>query len=370
MIRRLYYGMRYGTYLKSEHGVKKFAEMSMGQLIRKVTKKSAFYREMNENLLVEKANLRMRSDELSEQHLLNAGKFFSVRRRLWANSLLLTGVLLAAFFLYHVSMMAVVGLDADLSPFMMSLVSIFLALVLTGGGVIVTERLIESIIPAHSEDEELAVRRRAVGVLWAFLLIGIEMSILGLTSVQAGSFATSTQNAAVYYGFITLALLLPIAAGTVRWDAMHYIDSFKTTRAHRQIDSRLAQIDSILRQNEEYESNFYKVNSIWYWDLLNEFKTYKDVYNDRHDIVENLAGHFAQTYDTFQAEAQKRYESDIRDITTKSIRKLESGDRRPVGSKLGQAPARLRTISDYDGSRAEDGNAESSGLYMSPRPIR
>ncbi len=370
MLRRLYYGTRFGTYLKSEHGVKKFAEMSMGQLIRKVTKKSAFYREMNENLLVEKANLRMRSDELSEQHLLNAGKFFSVRRRLWANNLLLIGVMFAAFFLYHVSMMAVVGLDAGLSSFMTGLVSAFLALVLTGGGVIVTERLIESVIPAGTEDEELTARRRAVGLLWGFLLIGIEMSILGLTTVQAGNFATTTQSSAVYYGFVTLALLLPIAAGTVRWDAMHYVDAFKTTRAHRQIDSRLAQIDSILRQNEEYESNFYKVNSISYWDQLNEFKTYKDVYNERRDIVENLTGHFSQTYDTFQTEAQKRYESDIRDITTKSIRKLESGDRKPVGSKLGQVPARLRTISDYDGYRSEDGNSESSGIYMSPRPIR
>src|SRR5690625_6510637 len=169
---------------------------------------------MNENLLVEKANLRMRSDELSEQHLLNAGKFFSVRRRLWANNLLLIGVMFAAFFLYHVSMMAVVGLDAGLSSFMTGLVSAFLALVLTGGGVIVTERLIESVIPAGTEDEELTARRRAVGLLWGVLLIGFELSILGLTIVQPGSFATTKQSSAVNYGCLKLTIYHPIAPVT------------------------------------------------------------------------------------------------------------------------------------------------------------
>lgn len=367
MIRRLYFSSLYGSYLQSEHGVKKFAEMCMGQLIRKVTKKSAFYREMNENLLVEKANLRMRQDELSEQALLNPGKFFSVRRRTWANTLILIGVILGAFFMYQMSVMAFVGPETGLSSFMRWFVSAILALVLAGGGLVVTERLIESFIPSGPEEEDIAVRRKAVGVLWAFLLIGIELSIVGITSVRAGGLAEATESGALYYGFMALAVLLPIIAGTVRWDAMLYIDSFKTTRAHRQIDSRLAQIDSILRQNEEYESNFYKMKSISYWDLLNEFKTYKDVYNEKHDVVENLSGHFSQTYDTFQGEANKRYQSDIRDITSKSMRKLETGDRQPVGSKLGQSPGRLRTISDAGGHERNGGEGE---FYLSPKPVR
>lgn len=366
MIRRMYFSSRYGSYLHSEHGVKKFAEMCMGQLIRKVTKKSAFFREMNENLLVEKANLRMRQDELTEQPLLSPGQFFSVRRRIVANSLLLTGVMAAAFFLYHISVMAFVGAETGLSDFMRWIISAVLALVLTGGGLVVVERLIEAVVPTGPEDEDAAVRRKAVGVLWAFLLVGIELSILGIVSVRAAEFADATESGLLYYGFVVLSLLLPIIAGTVRWDAMQHVDKYKTTRAHRQIDSRLAQIDSVLRQNEEYESNFYKMKSISYWDLLNEFKTYKDVYNERHDIVESLSGHYAQTYDTFQAEAHKRYESDIRDITSKSMRKLETSDRKPVGSKLGQGP-RLRSLPDTGGF---DGDRTDSDFYLSPKPVR
>src|SRR5690625_7792751 len=128
--------------------------------------------------------------------------------------------------------MAVACLDAGLSAVRTGLVSAFLALVLTGGGVIVTGRLIESVIPAGTEDEELTARRRAVGLLWGFLLIGIEMSILGLTTVQAGNFATTTQSSAVYYGFVTLALLLQVAAGKVGWDSMDYRAALQYTASH------------------------------------------------------------------------------------------------------------------------------------------
>lgn len=338
----------------------------MGQLILKVTKKSAFFREMNENMLVEKANLRIRQDELTAQPLLSPGEFFSVRRRVWAGSSLLLGVIAAAFFLYHVSVLAFVGADAGLAPFVCWVLSAILALVLTGGGLIVVERLLESIIPSGPEDEDAVVRRKAQGVLWAFLLIGIELSILGLISVRAADFHSVSGSTLLYYGFITLSLLLPLVAGTVRWDAMQYVDRYKSTRAHRQIDGRLAQIDSILRQNEEYESNFYKMRSIVYWDQLNDFKTYKDVYNDRNDIVESLSGHYAQSYDSFQAEATKRYEADIRDITSKSMRKLESSDGSPAGSKLGQGP-RVHTLSDTGASSKDRTRSE---VYLSPKPVR
>ena len=51
---------RSGPYLRNEQGVQKYSEMALGQLVRTVARKSRFYREQSENLLVEKANLRQR----------------------------------------------------------------------------------------------------------------------------------------------------------------------------------------------------------------------------------------------------------------------------------------------------------------------
>lgn len=371
MFRRLYFKSRYGSYLRNEHGIKKFAEMAMGQLIRKVTKKSAFYREMNENLLVEKANLRMRADELAEQPMLQAGKFFSVRRRVVANGLFITFVVIASIFLFFVSITAFINEETGVQGFLRWFVASVLAVVLAGGGIIIAERLIETLIPGRREasGDDFG---KPIAILWGVLLFAIELAILGIVEVRADRLALAQESDVLYFGFILLTLLLPVIAGAIRWDAMRYIDAYKTTRAHRQIDSRLAQIDSILRQNEEYESNFYKINSIAYWDLVNSFKTYKDLYNERNGIVESLSGHFAQTYDTFQNEAYKRYESDLRDITARSMRRLEVSER-AVGSKLGQGSKLERAPMPGSVVPDEDRNGRigvESDLYLSPKPIR
>ncbi|HEX7071637.1 MAG TPA: hypothetical protein VF190_12565 [Rhodothermales bacterium] len=366
IFRSLYFRSRYGAYVRSEHGVKKFAEMCMGQLTRRVTKKSAFYREMNENMLVEKANLRRRQDELQEQPTLDAGEFFSVRRRLWANGLLVTAVLLAGVFLNYVAVSAFIPIEAAVSGFLRWFVSGVLAVVLMGGGLIVTERLLESLIPRRTlRSEGLYEAMQSVAPLWGILLIAIELAILGISEVRASMLAETTGSGVIYYGFIALSMMLPLVAGAIRWDAMQFIDVYQTTLALRQIESRLAQIDSILRQNEEYESNFYKIKSISYWDLLNEFKTYKDLYNQRRGFVEDLTNHFSQTYDSYQAEANKRYQADIRDVTSRSLRKLELVERNTVaGNKIGQTALRpARPTAPRPASTAGDG-------YLEPQPIR
>lgn len=382
MFRRLFFKIRFGSYLRSEHGIKKFAEMAMGQLIRKVTKRSAFYREMNENLLVEKANLRMRGEELYEQPMLNPGEFFSVRRRLWANNFIVGAAILASIFLIFISVSAFLGNDPEISGFLQWSVAAVLATVMTGGGLIVTERMVESFIPRRSPAKnDLAELGKEVSFLWIVLLVGIELGILGITEVRAEQLGALQESGVLYFGFIALSMLLPIIAGTIRWDAMRYIDRFKTTRAHREIDSRLAQIDSILRQNEEYESNFYKIRSIEQWDLLNEFRTYKDLYNEKHDMVEQLGGHFAQSYDSFQREAYKRYESDLRDLMSSSMRRMDLGGERPAGRKIGQSSdtklkaAPLPTTGDRMPSanskeRDGDSSVRESDVYLAPKRIR
>lgn len=385
MFRHLHYKTRYGSYLKSQHGIKKFAEMAMGQHIRKVTKKSAFYREMNENLLVEKANLRMRAEELFEQPMLNAGEFFSVRRRMWANNFIVTAVIAASVFIIAVSVSAFLAPDESISSFLQWMVSVVLAIVLTGGGLIVAERLIEVILPNRNRpNDDMDDIGASVAILWAVLLFGIELAVMGITEVRASSLSTAHGSAVLYFGFIALSMMLPVIAGAIRWDAMRYIDRFKTTRAHREIDSRLAQIDSILRQNEEYESNFYKMKSIEYWDLLNEFRTMKDLYNEKHGMVEQIGSHFSQSYDTFQREAFKRYESDLRDYSTPSMRHLEMTQSK-AGSKIGQATkfkSAPRSPSDRTPSgRKPSGNGESKlrdgeaeiredDIYLAPKPVR
>jgi hypothetical protein len=383
--------LRHGSYLKNDHGIKKFAERMMGELTRKVTKKSATYREMNENLLVEKANLRLRQRELQENHMIDSGEFFSMRRRMRAMSVLLVIFVIASIFMNIISVTAIIEGDTALYSFMRWFAAAALALVLTGGGLVITERLIESVMPSRSrsnsnsdgsnsdrnddrDGERLGTPSSPMGVLWGVLLIGILIAIYGFSSVRAAQFASGEGGSALYLAFVALAIVLPIAAGAVRYDAMRYVDVYKTTQTLREIESRLAQIDSILRQNDEYESNFYKVNSISYWDNLNDFKTHKDNYNQKSDMVESLQGHFARSYDAFQSEASKRYASDVRDTTSRSMRHLGESGGEGTGRKLGQEGESGGMMMSEDApegnGKREDMDEASSENYLDPQPVR
>ena len=336
MVRRLHYWLSYGSYLRSRHGIKNFAELAIGLLIRKVTKKSAFFREMNENLLVEKANLRLRSDDLLQQSMLDADVFFSIRLRLRSNHIMTAVVAVAGVLLIYVSTITFIqGGTGISSGFLGVLVSTVLAIVLFGSGLLITEHLISSILPPASKNSKFT--RSQVTVIWTLLLIIVEMLLFSTSETRAALLSAAQNSTILYVAFVTLVMFLPVIAGALRWDAVRFFDAYKTTCAHHQIDSRLAQIDSILRQNAEYESNHYKVWSTQYWDLLNEFKTIKGRYNHKRDIEEPLNGHFSVSYDAFQAEAQKRYELDIRDLTAKSIRRLEMGIQQKAGNKIGPA---------------------------------
>jgi hypothetical protein len=223
------------------------------------------------------------------------------------------------------------------------IVSVLTAIVLTGSGLIITERLIDVFLGLADPNDAFPSKNRfARAALWGVLLGGIELSILGLAEAYAPSLAG--QNMLLYLSFIIAMLLLPLIAGAFHWDSTRFIDRYKATLVLRQIESRLAQIDSIIHQNEEYESNFYRMKSIEYWDWVNDFKTYKDNLNQKKDIVEHFGGHFAQSYDLFQAEANKRYTQDIRDITAQSLRKLALVDagHAGVGQKIGQAAEATR----------------------------
>lgn len=373
------YRSKYGAYLKNEEGIKKFAEMTMGKLLRKVTKKSAFYREMNENMLVEKANLRMRRDELYEQPTLSSGDFFSTRRRLWAETLIIVIAVLAAIFLNSVSASSFIDTGWELGNTLRWIAAVMVAIVLTGGGMIIAEQLIDALITKHKsnpEKERSTVNHFGLTLLWAVLLVAIEIAIVGIAQTEAATRAGGEEaNSLVYMGYIITSMILPLVAGALRWHSMRSIDPYKTTMVLRQIESRLAQIDSVLRQNDEYESNFYKIKSIEGWDEINDFKTYKDNINRRNDIEEPVEGHFAESYDAFQSEAYKRYEMDLRDMTSKSMRKLELVDAdRKVGSKIGQegkvsSAAKMRPASAPPSEGSPNGETADDD-YMKLKPIR
>ena len=385
---------RSGPYLRNEQGVQKYAEMALGQLVRTVAKKSRFYREQSENLLVEKANLRQRQQEMADQPILEPGAYFKLRRRILLQQAVIAVTIVGAMAIVFLSLSAFLAAATPQLGAWRWILSAIFAAVLGGGGLVVTERLVESLMPVapvDAEDTDRAVdvldaNPRGSAALWLFLLAALLLVMMGLAEVRASQLYQATGSYLLYVAFLVGALVLPILGGAMRWDSMRYVNLYKTTQMHREVDARLSQIDSVLRQTEEFESNFYKVRLLTTWDELNAFRTVKENYNARKGLSEPLTGHFASAFDLFQAEAARRYEADLRDLTAKSLRRLDSveGAAPVVGGKLGQGAAAPSKLSPVPGVAAPeapplsaaaagvsyDEPAADSPLYLTPKPVR
>ena len=376
---------RHGAYLKNENGTRRFGERALVELVRRVTRKTKFYREQSENHLVEKATLRHRLTEMQEQPRLEAGAYFSVRRRLWAETLVL-GVALVAGVLLAFFSTATFTQRLNVGPVWPWVIAGVFALVLVGGGLVVTERYIEARMnrPRRrdadrdvSSEEVSHSAPRGSSFLWGVLMLVVAVALVGLSEVQARELLRTTGSWGVYAGFLALTVLMPLVAGAVRWDAMRFMDVYKTTISYRAYETRLAQVDSILRQNEETESNTYQEWLEEAWEEVNRFRTVKENYNRRKGIEETLSGHFVSSRDLFVQEAARRYESDLRAITARSLRRVEggpdsAGEARTAGTKLGQADRALPMDAPVPGALPEPPPAtpDAPPAYLDPKPVR
>jgi len=328
MFTPIYFWILYRAYLRHPQGTKRFAEHALGLMLERTTRRARGYRERNENLLVEKSSLREQQRELAQQPLLNASAWFGIQRRFWANrivsSLALAGGTLLVF----------IALTRMLEPSALGNVAWVLvgliASALVGGASLVAERLFEGLFADEASAERLP------WILWVMLLLTSLSAIVLLSHPFAFELAVATRTWLAYAGVMGFTLLSPLMAGAARWDALRFLEIYRTTRAVRENEIRLGQIDSILRQTEEFESSYYKVQLLACWDLINGFYTVKGRPRRKDTVVESLDEHFAGSFERFQTEAALRYDADLRDYIRHTPRHLKNGSHGP--SKLEAAP--------------------------------
>lgn len=328
MFTPLYYWFLYRAYLRHPEGTRRFAEHALGQMLERTTRRARGYRERNENLLVEKASVREQQRELSQQPLLNASTWFGIQRRFWANRIVSTLSLAGGIVLVFLALTRMLEPSALGST--TYVLAGLIASVLVGGASLVAERLFEGLF-ADAPSEERLPR-----LLWILLLVTALAAIVLLSHPFMVELAFSMRTWLVYAGALGFTLLSPLLAGAARWDALRFLEIYRTTRAVRENEIRIGQIDSILRQTEEFESSFYKVQLLACWELINGFRTVKERPRKKGLEPEDLEQHFAGSFERFQTEAALRYDSDLRDYIRHSPRRVQSGT--SGASKLDSAP--------------------------------
>ncbi len=299
-----YYRSAYSTDLSNPNGLTRFAERCLSELLDRVKKKSTSLRqgiqEMDRKLNATRSYL----NGARKSDLLSDNDFFSARRKVRIGMFLVTGILLTEGLLnYFSTLVFISGEDIGIA-----LLRWLIAIVLTLGAIATAERFMEAILPIRKHNEsESKPRSVLMIVLWSLLFIGVEIAIAGVSEARARDIEGGHTGGLLYYGFIILSMTLPLIAGGISWDLLHVYDSYKYTRkysiAKRTSDTIERQIKIVIQRLEDY----YNVRLNQAWHRFNDFRSYKENFNLRRGMSENVNGQFYAEFTTFKNEADRRY---------------------------------------------------------------
>ena len=304
MFSGIHYRTAYPTDLKNPSGLKRFAERCISALIDSVKRKATSLRqgmqEMERTLNATKAYL----DTVVRTDLLSDNDFFSVRRKVRIGTFLVAGIFVTEGLLNYFSTLVFISGE----DFGMALLRWLIAIVLTIGAIAAAERFMEAILPIRKHNEQTAKTRSILMiVIWSVLFVGVEVAIAGVSEARARDIEGGHTGGLLYFGFIILSMTLPLIAGGISWDMLHVYDAYKYTRkynnARRHWDTLDRKIKIVMQRLEDH----YSLTLNRYWDRLNDFRSYKEIYNLRRGTTENTDGHFCTEFESFKNEADRRY---------------------------------------------------------------
>ncbi|GAB5520599.1 MAG: hypothetical protein RhofKO_28500 [Rhodothermales bacterium] len=310
-------------YLNHAKGIQAYSENLMSELIFDVKKKIATLRERSEALFVEQANLKYRLERLEALPALAERSFFSIRQRLLYSRVMIGVVMLTSIVLHVAAMINFAALRGTENIIPFTGAGVLLALVLTGGGMMITARWIRALMlrkrnardtPDESDDvsgmeDEQRVGWKSNVTIWTTLFILFQVTLVCISVLEAKLVSASATDP-FFWGFLTLSVLLPSFAGLLIWDSSKYIDAYRVRRATNQIKDRLVQIDAMFREDAHQERDVLLNRSITAWRDLNQFKIDRASKSDQYAVEdEALQHHFSHSYDAFISEAHRRLSS-------------------------------------------------------------
>ncbi len=117
---------------------------------------------------------------------------------------------------------------------------------------------------------------------------------------------------AAKYVVMILGMLLPIAVGYYTYKRSRYLNAYNNTLRIAGAEREIARKESTIATNLQQMEDHFKSELHDTWTVLDEFRVYKENYNEKHSIEkESLAGHFCETYNSFEKEAMERYKKEV-----------------------------------------------------------
>ncbi|MEM7368714.1 MAG: hypothetical protein AAF587_08920 [Bacteroidota bacterium] len=314
-LRYWYMRLRYHKWFEHREGIKGFAEQVMYWLITSVIKQSRQLLAKLNQLKLTRDKLIKQKHELLKQPLLDNDEYFSIRKKIISVSIIVPILIVAETFLNYISTLVIFVQTG----FIFLLIRWAVAIVLTAVVIVTADETFHAISPVRlketpqKKNEEQhshtkGILRRGVSIV---LLVLLEITIVGIAEYRARDVEGGVAGSFLYYSFIILAGVLPLVVGYLRWDKSHYYDAYTNRSRLNAIEQELKTIDqkiAVIQLGEHFNLKNQVQGS---WALLSEFRVYKEIYNHRKKITENLNKHFTKDKESFQKEARRQYEDGL-----------------------------------------------------------
>lgn len=340
MLRYYYFRMRFHKWFQNPNGIKGFAEQSLSWFIKNAVDKSRAMRGKIEMLKDQKSKCRIDLEEIEQHPLLDGDEYFSIRKKIRFFKLMIPTIIIIEVFLNYISTLIFVNGEGPLFTFLRW----GIALVLTIAGVLATDALLEAILPnkqksrikAKNSDssenlsnEENNKKRNKIKVIgYSIILIMIEIAIIGVAEQRARDIEGGNSGGLLYFGFILLSMSLPLLAGALRWEMFRNLDAYLNTLKYNKFNKEIQRIDQSIIDLKMKGEFLFKTKVMREWQILSEFRTYKEVYNLKQSppIFEDLSNHFCNDRESFIEEATKEYYKSTSTIDSAS--KLDVADKK------------------------------------------
>jgi hypothetical protein len=331
MVRSLYYRASYGSYLKSRQGIAHMAEAMLSGLIRKMMREIASHRNSFANLEAERQHLVALVRELPDSARgMSPGETSREQSRMRVGSVVLAGLASAAFILYFGIIASSMVAPVTQGPGRWVEAGL-LAAALAFGGMLACERFMEAVFPKKASVSRNEATVRAV--MWTLLLGGIEAAVVLLSAAHFSPADAGSMGSWFDYGTLLTALLLPLLGGFVYWDTVRSVDDVKNAAAFRRMEARISEIEATLRRIRAEQQTTFRMQTLEHWNRLQFFMVCREIYNSRNSLSEEPPVPVAQSYDSFEREAERRLQGFLLDADS-AVEKIPAAKPRATEEHL------------------------------------
>ncbi len=297
--------MRFRQWFNNQEGIKGFAEQAIAWLLLSTLKLAEKLKKRNEQLAEKIKELKVQLDTRETFPTIDADEFPAFKGKIRTYSIILWICIIGEAFFNFFAAKALFNFDGWLAITAQTL----FAILITWVAVVLFENFFFHLLyqnPYKGEHKE----PRHWGTLISLLImaVGFEAFTYYICKVRSIQIEGGEGSGIVGKTMIIAGMLIPIIAGYYAYEKRRFISPYKNTICIANLKKQMAMKANEIKTNLQRMENHFKKKCEGYWALLQEFKVYKENWNQKHSIPrENLEGHFSACQDSFFTEAINRY---------------------------------------------------------------